>query len=304
MVIKCLFQDCWQLDLGWDEEVPDEVRLKFIRWLNGTEILKNWEIPRSYFSGKWHDIKQCVELHVFSDASERGYGTVVYLRYKENGDYVTSLVISKNKVAPIKKQTLPRLELLGCLLAARLVMFVREALELPPDTPYTCWTDSMICVGWIKSKADKFKQFVLNRVREIQNLTDSSRWFHCKGTDNPADLTTRGIYAESLIHNELWLLGPKMLCDKISTSTKSIPEAISEIKTVTIVSAETPKTNLFDFQRWGTFLKAIRVIAWVLRFINNSQKSNTALNGELSYNELTKAKTELFKEVQNQAFSS
>jgi hypothetical protein len=39
---------------------------------------------------------------------------------------------------------MPRLELLGALLCARLTSFVREVLRLHSDTVYNCWTDSFI----------------------------------------------------------------------------------------------------------------------------------------------------------------
>ena len=45
-----------------------------------------------------------MQLHGFSDASERAYGAVIYLRMTESSnDVQTSLVTSKTKVAPIKR---------------------------------------------------------------------------------------------------------------------------------------------------------------------------------------------------------
>lgn len=55
------------------------------------------------------------EVHVFTDASEKAYLVV-----KRNGECTTSLITSKTKVAPLKKMTIPRLELRGALIGARL----------------------------------------------------------------------------------------------------------------------------------------------------------------------------------------
>ncbi|GFX21251.1 integrase catalytic domain-containing protein [Trichonephila clavipes] len=49
---------------------------------------------------------------------------------------------------------------------------------------------------------NRWKVFVANRVKEIRSLTDKDSWRHCPGKDNPSDLLTRGISADSLINCE------------------------------------------------------------------------------------------------------
>ena len=54
------------------------------------------------------------ELHTFTDASTDGYAACVYLRTVYSGDVVfVSLVCAKSRVAPVRQQTVPRLELQG-----------------------------------------------------------------------------------------------------------------------------------------------------------------------------------------------
>ena len=121
--------------------------------------------------------------------------------------------MSKTRVAPIKKLTLPKLELMGALLCARLVRFVESALDLKIKPTVACWTDSTITLGWIKSNSVIRDVYVNNRVREIQQLTPPSHWYHCCGLDNPADLMTRGLLAEKLVNNNFWFNGPSNLSD-------------------------------------------------------------------------------------------
>ena len=178
---KILFQDLWKLSVDWDDPIPDELQLAFSTWITDLQLIKSWVIPRRYFDIPWREASQ-LQLHAFGDASERAYGACVYLRVsKPDRSFSSTLVISKVKVAPLKNLTIPRLELMGSLLCARLLVFVRKALKLSEDTVYVCWTDSMVALSWIKGESHRLKQFVGNRVAEIQSLTDTVCWRHCPG---------------------------------------------------------------------------------------------------------------------------
>ena len=92
---------------------------------------------------------------------------------------------------------------MGALVCARLIMFVKKALNLDFPCTITCWTDSTIALRWIKGDSNKKDVFVRNRIRDIQQLTPPSSRYHCEGKENPADLMTRGILAEKLVDNSL-----------------------------------------------------------------------------------------------------
>ncbi|GFY55234.1 integrase catalytic domain-containing protein [Trichonephila inaurata madagascariensis] len=147
---------------------------------------------------------------LFSDASTKAYGTAAYLRvtssYKE---ILTSLVASKNRIAPLKTLTLPRLELMGALLSARLSSNILKALKL--DIPFFFWTDSKITYFWVRGQPERFKPFIKNRIQEIQKLTSLSNWHHCPGIQNPADIVSRGVKISRLLNDTSWLQGPEWL---------------------------------------------------------------------------------------------
>ena len=227
--------------------------------------VKSWRIPRRYTPGRWDAIRR-LQLHAFSDASPKAYRAFVYLRAEQcNSSIVSSLVMAKFKVVPLKQTTLPRLELLGCLLSARLLKFVREALRLPDDAEYICWTDSMIALSWIKSVASRWKSFISNRISEVQTLTSKERWSHCPGVDNPADP------AEELVNSDIWLQGPGFLVEGpwVMEDQMESPGDHSfqsdEAVDAALVSCE-PVPPVFPLERWGTFTKAIRLVAWVRMF--------------------------------------
>ena len=140
------------------------------------------------------------------------------------------------------------------------------------DISYYCWTDSMIALCWIQSDPNEWKAFVANWVSEIQNLTHPDNWFHCPGTENPADLLTRGMCAEELVRSTLWLHGPEFVLNETFSEADSlncnVHAAAGEEETadVTLVCSVEKTEPVFNVDRWGTLTKAIRVVAWVFSF--------------------------------------
>ena len=128
--MKVLLQRLWEYSLAWDEAVPMEIENVWKRWHKELPILKGFRVPRLYFS-KEVAIKD-LQLHGFCDASEVAYAGVVYIRgIDDQGEVHTSLVMAKTKVAPLKRLTIPRLELCGAVILAKLLCHVARILEIP-----------------------------------------------------------------------------------------------------------------------------------------------------------------------------
>ena len=339
MTVKCLFQELWRKGLEWDEVVPEDIQKQFIQWVEGLQYLRTWKIPRSYTGTPWRDIEM-FQLEAFGDASQSAYGACVYLvAHLSDGTRRSSLVLSRAKVAPLKRVSLPRLELLAALLCARLVVYVREALKLSEDVAYHCWTDSTVTLAWIQSDPHKWKPFVGNRVAEIQRHTDPGCWFHCSGRVNPADLLTRGIPASQLMQSDLWLHGPGFLLrdlgrdspptcnetgDEMDCTSSVVPgyqvvtSSVSDnhvpISTIeeemdqlddSVPSSDSVQ-SILELSRWSSFGKALRVVAWVLRFLSNLRRSKVqspCVSGGLSYEELERAKLKILTYVQQKEYS-
>ena len=171
------------------------------------------EARRHYFHGSTSADLQSVQLHEFADASEKAYGAVVYFRVElTSGTVFTQLVSSKTRVAPINGDTIPRLELIGALILARLICTILTAFEgtLNIDSVF-CWLDSQIALWWIWGVNKEFKQFVQNRVVEIRGLVKPTQSDYCPTEFNPADICSRGSMASKLVANQMWWNGPEFL---------------------------------------------------------------------------------------------
>ena len=212
---KILLQKIWTLGLGWDDELPIELKKQWMEWSEGFHRLSELKISRFYFLDQLEDRE--VQLHLFSDASLAAYGTVAYLRSVDSSGYCrVTCIASKTRVAPLQQMTLPRLELMGCLLSARLAKSIGDALSLQFPTLY--WSDSQVALSWISKTPSALKQFVGNRVQEIQRLSTPANWRFVPGKENPADLCSRGVPTSALLDEDcIWWRGPDWLRQPEST---------------------------------------------------------------------------------------
>ena len=122
---------------------------------------------RFIFTYNFHS-SMCAELHRFCDSSKELYCTVVYLRTVCNSSLHVCLLASKMKVAPLKSLTIPRLELLGCLLLSKFISDIHIGLQNRIQLEdIFCWTDLEVALCWINGKEKSWEPCVENRVVAI-----------------------------------------------------------------------------------------------------------------------------------------
>ena len=212
--LKILFQQLCTEKCDWDATVNDDVKEDFEKTISDLKSCESIEINRHYFSShESQELIDSVELHGFSDASMKAYGSCVYIVYRlKTGGIVVSLVAAKTKVAPITGQTIPKLELSAAFILARLISNVKEAIETNIEVrDIICWSDSQIVLFWILRTEKMHKPFVQNRVAEIRETISPQQWRYCPTEENPADLASRGILGSKLKGLKLWWEGPAFL---------------------------------------------------------------------------------------------
>ena len=228
-----------------------------------------------------------VELHGFSDSSQIAYSAVIYVRFKVNGVYFLKLLASKTKVAPLKKTSIPRLELLACLLLTKLMNTVKTSLYVPKMNlkEVIYWTDSKICAHWIRHSNKDWVPWVQHRVNFIRGLMDRNNWCWVDSERNPADIPTREISCEELKKCDLWWHGPTFLKDdnrsvwpnQAITDGEARSESVKielkkTLKVMTCCSivqqnASETKVNLhetFGMNRYSTLFRLLVVTSYVL----------------------------------------
>ncbi|KAH9634892.1 hypothetical protein HF086_017191 [Spodoptera exigua] len=281
---KLLFQKIWISKITWDEPLCDELINEWETLRKDIPLLSQIAMPR------W---LQChgtgIEIHGFCDASEKAYACVIYSRVRNlNDEYVTTLVTAKTKVAPLNKRiTLPKMELCGALLLAKLIEKVKQTLD-EKTLQIRCWSDSKVVLAWLQGDINRWEKYVANRVAQINNITPATHWNYVRSEENPADCASRGLLPSKLVEFNLWWEGPSWLKTYDSKNSQdnycltyitnnglqSTKCCVSTYKTCDIIK------NLLN--KYSSLKRVIRVLGWILRVFNMNNKEGIRSNNSLT----------------------
>ncbi|GFX32204.1 integrase catalytic domain-containing protein [Trichonephila clavipes] len=193
---KLLMQGTLRGKIGWDEVLHVELEHKYRLWEKTMHLMSKCTIPRRFFAENYDGFT----LHIFTDASAYAYATCAFLRCEFKGQVTVKLIAAKARLAPMKKSTIPRLELLGAALGARLV----------------------------ETKKEPWNTFVGNRVKEIRDLTNIDDWRHVPGEVNPADLATQCCDWSDLLISKWWECPGWLYSDEESWPCSEVSETPDE----------------------------------------------------------------------------
>ena len=134
--------------------MPPDFGAQWHAWVSTLISLSQVHIPRWLATSK-----RDFQVHVFCDASERAYGAALYVRSTKDNKTLTRLACSKNRLAPIKRITLPRLELLAALVVTRPLHYFCTATGYDINQAIL-WSEATVTLGWIHSDPNRWKTFV------------------------------------------------------------------------------------------------------------------------------------------------
>ena len=313
LLAKKIFQAECRSGKGWDEELDQKNKEKWLKWLEELPMLQEFQVERCMAPSRFSFV-QDAQMHHFCDASEEAYGAVSYIRLMNaDGEVHCSLLMAKSRLAPVKPMTIPRLELSAAVIAVRMDTTLRNELRISLRES-VFWTDSEIVLKYIKNTAGRFHTFVANRVSVIHDGSQPHQWHHVSTKSNPADDASRGLSAAQMVSSERWLKGPQFLHLDMSEWPQDqeisveLPQDDKEVKQkANVCVAEAQGCEALDrlIEKYSCWFRLRRAIAWMLRFKIWLRRHKTGVqpqNGRIQVNEMAEAEKSIATYVQRKYF--
>lgn len=123
---KIMMRQRWASDvkIDWDDPIPEENRRDWRMFFKELVEMDNVRFKRCM---KPRDAVGDPILIIFSDGSSQAFGACAYVRWElKSGLFENSLILSKNRLAPVKKMSIDRIELCGAIINKRLKILIQQ----------------------------------------------------------------------------------------------------------------------------------------------------------------------------------
>ena len=165
---KTILQELYCNNCGWEDPVPDEIQMRWLKLKSELEELQSFATTRCYKPVDFGKVAKA-EIHHFLDASFKGYNQCSYLRLvSKDAQIHCSFVIGKALVTPLKSVTVSRPELTAAVLSVPISKQLKRELDIE-ITGEVFWTDSRVVLGYIANSVRYLHVFVANHVQEIKD---------------------------------------------------------------------------------------------------------------------------------------
>ncbi|XP_062704112.1 uncharacterized protein LOC134286508 [Aedes albopictus] len=305
---KILLQDVWREKVNWDEQIPDDIFVRWKLWLQALKDLDKIKIQRCYFPGYNPDSYESLELHIFVDGSAQAYSAAAYFRIRDKGQIRCALVASKTKVAPLQLLSIPRIELQAEIIGARLRRTIVEGHSV--KVKRTCfWGDSSNVISWIRSDTRRYRQYVAFRVNEIQSLSTGEEWRWLGTNKNVADEATNWGKGPNCKPDSRWMRGPAFLYEEENSWPKDKSDAVDETKEElrpAFIFSHPVTVPVVDVGRLSKYERLLRSIAYVHQFcdiaLRRARGDCRSSAGVLSSEALQKSERNLWRMAQTDQY--
>ena len=306
---KKLLQELCRVDIGWDDEIPDNYKTPWLKWLDEVPLIENFHINRCLKPATFGEIDSC-EVHIFSDASEYAYGSAAYIRLTNTqGQIHTSLLMGKARLAPLKTVTIPRLELTAACVSVNLGQQLLKELDIKIHK-VLYYTDSTTVLHYINNRTKRFPVFVANRIALIHDFTTTNQWRYVNTKTNPADCASRGLNGQQIHTNSMWINGPEFLHKPevdwpeqpihFEGEEKSFTTGIDQVKEQVVVHSVA--TLIEYYSNWMKLLRAVVIYKKFFRFIMKKRYNEESQLKKISLDDISEAETAIIRYVQKTTF--
>ncbi|XP_059048268.1 uncharacterized protein LOC131843613 [Achroia grisella] len=250
---KIILQALWVQKVEWDDPLPAEEARTFQEWRDDLAYIEELRLPRWYGTND----SQRSQLHVFTDASEQAYATAAYWR-TERGDRSVDavLVAAKARVAPMKAQSIPRMELQASLvgppLAADVLKGRRRAAEV------FLWTVSKKTLHWTRNDTARYNPHAARRMAESAEHTEPTQWRWVPTAHDVTNDATRARYTIRTAADRS--VGPAL----VYAPEKERPKESKPVPAETVARARAKAKPVMDRMRFSSYDRVRRTPAQVL----------------------------------------
>ena len=146
--IKIMLLKLFELKFEWDKNIDRDTSHLRIQYIKELKHVSSVSVNRHGLCCE----RSYVELHGFWDSADKAYCAAVYARVVCWHRVKVTLWSGRSRVASANAYSIPKLELMGCVLLARLMTEVKKAIEeeIVGNENVFCWSDSMVSLSWIK----------------------------------------------------------------------------------------------------------------------------------------------------------
>ena len=278
-----------ELNLAWDDPLPDAIRK---RWITILQIAKSVEHIR---------FRRCVKpdapvvgkptLIVCNDASTEAMCATAHIRWQlEDGSYQCFLYSSKTRVAPLQKESVPRLEMQSAVMAVRLSKSIITHTNIDFEE-ITHVLDSKCTLATLLKDTVALKEYMGNRVSEALQTTSVKQWVHIASKLNISDLGTRtNARVEDVSESSDWQCGTDWMRQPkskwpVTQDVSGVAIPSEELVNKAIVAFACSLNNTYNVERFRgrTYIFLLRVTAVIITVLRQKSFSfpeitTTAIN--------------------------
>ena len=239
------------------------------------------------------------QLIISSDVSELAMCATAHIRWECVDGSVWCQVWSANaRVAPLKKLTIPKLELQAAVLGIRLAKSVIKNSILRFSEIYRI-VDSECTLLTLKKDSFVLPEFQANRVTECFESSKVEEWYHTRSKNNIADLGTRNdATVDSVSNVSEWQQGKEWMHLPIDQwpVTQDIQGSheveVEKVEVSSNVAVKEPPVFNFEVLRCQSYSFVVKLVALVFKMVRNKSLAHP----ELVVEDITEKETYIIKQ--------